>query len=468
MNPWQSNRRSITLTILCCAMLLTTLLTTLPTTVHAQSPPQNKREAALEETFQDLRSAKFGVRQRATQRLVAQGKEVLIQLESKVLDQELDFQNHCLQIIALIGRNEDTCEQAINVLERLSANSEFASSGKAAQQLLRLKESNVDRAIKRLTSSGVKVQRMGINGPVHYVSGISRDEQCKQLRYFTKLSNVTISGRGITNKCIPMLAKSPSIQSLSIAQTSISPTGLAELSTLSSLNRLYLSGSFSSAGLTGLKRLKNLKWLTIATAIGDEELESIVQLPVQQLQLMSLQISPKVPQLLEALKAPSLTLHLRNLEDTDLTWAQNCKATSIVLIINGSPKLSDAGVQGLKNSNVIQLNIAQTGITKNAMKTFGAMPKLQVLTISDAAIDDASLMDLIGLKNLRNLSLTKTKVTAKGLEKIKQSMENLRYTRISPTPKAAPPKPVLPKPAPPKPVPPKPVPPKPAPPKAPS
>ena len=64
---------------------------------------------------------------------------------------------------------------------------------------------------------------------------------------------------------------------------------------------------FLALGRSEQVPLKNLKWLTIATAIGDEELESIVQLPVQQLQLMSLQISPKVPQLLGYYLNPNAT-----------------------------------------------------------------------------------------------------------------------------------------------------------------
>ena len=459
MNQWQLNRIGITLAVACFSVA------PLPI-VPAQSPLQNKRELAIEDEFQKLRSTKFGVRQLATQRLAELGSDALIEFESRIRYEDIDFQRHCIDIIALIGRDDNARDQAMEALQRLSDDRELACSGEAAYKLHRLKEANIKRAVKFLTSTGARVNRMGADGPIYSVSGITRDEQCEQLQYFLKLSNVSLSGKGVTNKCIPLLAKSTAIQGLSISQTSISTTGLAELSKVANLNRLSLYGNFSSEGISELKKIKRLTSLTLLMRITEEDLEQIIQIPLSSLLLTQLQMSPKVSKLLQKVNLKQLTLHLTGVEDTGLNWVRDCKAKSIQLTINISPKLTDTGIEHLQHSNVYQLNLVRTGITEKALKTIGTMLELQSLSISDSPIDDDSLMHLKDLQLLRQLSLTNTKVTAAGIEAIKAQIPRLGYARVMPPPKPvakpAAQKPAAQKPVAPKPVAPKPVAPKPA------
>ncbi len=59
------------------------------------------------------------------------------------------------------------------------------------------------------------------------------------------------------------------------------------------------------------------------------------------------------------------------------------------------------------------------------MKKLLPMAELQWLLLSDTAITDAGLRDLAGMKKLRRLTVTKTKVTAPEVEWLKGALLGL-------------------------------------------
>ncbi|MDB4770923.1 hypothetical protein OAG60_02485 [bacterium] len=435
MNPRQKTRVRGVLAIACISLLSfgNVAAQTSPAESDAspetgKSPASEKMDASLEEAFNNLSNRKFGIRQAATQRLANAGIAILSELENRALINDVDFQSHCIDIITLIGREDAHREQAIEAMQRLSDNREFTSAGKAAQELFLLKESNIDRAVRLLTASGARVNRIGAGGPVYSISSVTTDEQCKQLQYFSKLSSLSLSGNGITDACVSHLSKATSLQSLNLSNSAISPRGMAAMKSIQNLNRLTLSGRIPPGCIQELSKLKQISSLQLATAVDEDALRTIASMPLKNLLISQLRVSPKTAEIMRNIKAAQLTLHLNSIKDDDLRWLIGCKTNSIGLSITNSKELTDKGIRSLENTNITSLTLYKTGITAKAMKSIGSLSQLLTLTIKDSPIDDDSLMRLSELKVLRQLSLTGTKVTSEGMAAIKGKLTTLRYT----------------------------------------
>jgi hypothetical protein len=169
-------------------------------------------------------------------------------------------------------------------------------------------------------------------------------------------------------------------------------------------------------------------------------------MPLKNLLLSQLRVSPKTAEIMRNIKAAQLTLHLNSIKDDDLRWLIGCKTNSIGLSITNSKELTDEGIRSLENTNITSLTLYKTGITAKAMKSIGSLSQLLTLTIKDSPIDDDSLMRLSELKVLRQLSLTGTKVTSEGMAAIKGKLTTLRYTiPAAPSPQSKEKKPAAPK-----------------------
>ncbi len=421
----------------------------------------DKLAADIEQAFENLNHQKFGVRRAATRQLAMAGLAVLPEAERRALLHNLNYQNQCITIIALIGRDRGFLDESIETLRRLSENQEFQSAGRASREFQALKNVQMARAVRTLTDSGARVTRIGANGPVYNVRSLTEDKQIEQLRHFPKLSTISLEGSGITDACVKHLCELTNLQSLYLSGPAISATGIAQLQTLGELRRVSVMRSIPTESLKAITKLKRLTHLTVAFPVGEDELRAIASTPLSSLTLTQLRVAPQTAELMGHIKARQIRVNVQSFQNSDLLWVKDCKADSIGLTIANSKELTDEGIRSLENANVTQLNLFQTGVTEEVMKSIGTLTRLTTLSIRDSPIDDDSLLNLSELKQLRHLTLTGSKVTTQGMAAIKSKLPNLSYMRPAPpaterVPKAPmnlrfPIKPAAPKPAAPKP-----------------
>lgn len=426
------------LAIACIGLLSTNSVSSQTSTGEAkpsedQPHISEKLNAAIEDAFENLSHRKFGVRQTAIQRLVNAAPVILPKIENRALVGDADFQSHCISIISLIGQNKGMLEQAIATMQRLSNDPQFSSSGRASEELFILRGVQVSRAIRSLTHSGVRVNQIGTGGPVYSVSSITKDEQCKHLKLFPKLSSLSMGGTGITDACIEHLSKAKTLNSLNLTTSNISSKGIAQMKSLQNLSRLSLAGTVPTANILEVAKLKQITSLQLSTKLAEDGLKAIAQLPLSSLMLQNIEVSANTAEIMRDVKAHQLILSMTSIEDSDLEWIKGCKAASINLNIYNAKKLTDKGIRSLENTNITQLQLSTTGITEKAMKPIGSLKKLRTLTITNSPINDESLNKLSELKELSQLRLTGTKVTGDGMAAIKEKLSKLSYTQPAAT-----------------------------------
>ena len=426
-----------------------------------QTTETGKLDADIEQAFENLYNQKFGVRRAATRQIAKAGLAVLPEVERRALLHDLNYQNQCITIISLIGLNNGFLDESIETLQRLSERGDFKSAGRALRELQTLKNVQMTRAVRSLTDSGARVTRIGANGPVYSVRSLTEDNQIEQLRHFPKLSTIWLEGSGITDACVKHLCELTNLQTLYLSGPTISATGITQLQTLRELRRVSVMKGISSESLKAITKLSRLTYLTLAFPVGEDELRAIASTPLSTLTLTQLRVVPQTAELMGNIKASQIRVNMQLVQNSDLQWVKGCKADSIGLTIANSKELTDEGIRSLETANVTQLTLYQTGVTREVTKSIGTLTRLTTLSIRNSPIDDDGLLNLSELKQLKQLTLSGSKVTTQGMAALKAKLPNLSYMRPAPPAKKRVPqapmklqfpiKPAVPKPAAPKP-----------------
>ena len=107
----------------------------------------------------------------------------------------------------------------------------------------------------------------------------------------------------------------------------------------------------------------------MAFPVGEDELRAIASTPLSSLTLTQLRVAPQTAELMSHIKARQIRVNVQSFQNSDLLWVKDCKADSIGLTIANSKELTDEGIRSLENANVTQLNLFQTGVTEEVMKS---------------------------------------------------------------------------------------------------
>ena len=87
--------------------------------------------------------------------------------------------------------------------------------------------------------------------------------------------------------------------------------------------------------------------------------------------------------------------------------------------------LTDAGLKQLAGLKALKsLNLSGTKVTDAGLKHLAGLKALQKLDLEDTKVTDAGLKHLAGLKALRRLHLEDTTVTNAGISKLKRALPN--------------------------------------------
>ena len=412
------------------ALLLRTCSPVLVACVCGLSAAQDRPELDLDLAIERLSSRRFEVRQLAFDRLVLAGSHAIAAVESSAGEYDLEHARRCVEVLAKIAQDKATHEAALESLDRLGNEAFFPGSSLAKKRSFQLRETKAERAIRLLTSAGVRLTQSSSHG-VRYVSGIYRDREVVHLQHLTSLKMVTLSGLEVTDNCFAHLAKVPQLESVTFMRCSVTDAGLAQLPKLTKLTRIGLLGeSVSAAGLKHLGEVPNLSSIAIFTPVGCDELRVLSNLSVRSLYLSEVEMSAEVSEILSSLRGlGSLHVSIKGVTNDDLRWVKRTKLPSLDLSISDSPDVTDNGLLHLRASGLRTLQLRRTGITDQGLATVAGIKSLTSFSVYDSPITDEGVKQLASLDQLRTLSLQGTKVSDETLKSLQELMPKLRYVR---------------------------------------
>jgi Leucine-rich repeat (LRR) protein len=235
------------------------------------------------------------------------------------------------------------------------------------------------------------------------ISNLSEDS-LKNLPSSIKV--LTIYSSQIIDTQLVHLRSLPLLRNLSLHGSTLTDAGLENLSTLTSLITLNLSGT-NITGLTHLSSLTSLKTLILSgTEITDEGLR-----PVSSLTSLT-------------------TLNLSGTQITDAGLAPISSLTLLTTLDLSRNQITDAGLTHLHSlSSLMTLNLFYTQITDEGITNLRSLNTLTSLNLNRTQITDTGIVQLFPLTSLTTLNLSNTPITDKGLIQL-ASMTSLTHLEL--------------------------------------
>lgn len=266
------------------------------------------------------------------------------------------------------------------------------------------------------------------------------DRALEKIVHFQSLEELQLTSTRITSKGLAQLRRLPQLKSLTLPE-STNDDGLKEVGTLTGLESLSMMGGFrapgtrpklwgplTSAGWTNLGNLKELKELYLGQLpIGDDEIafvENLIRL--RRLEIPNASVADAGLRHLQRLQQ----LEYLNLMNNCITGTGFAELDSLVqlqrLDLGGTP-LSDQGLEFIATyENLSMLNLCRTKITDDGLTSLKRLPKLTWLILSGTAVTDDGLASIKELKRLINLDVSRTAVTDAGVQHL-ELMANLGW-----------------------------------------
>jgi hypothetical protein len=226
------------------------------------------------------------------------------------------------------------------------------------------------------------------------------DADLEQLRVFSSITSLEISGTRITDRGLVHLESFPFLRDLFVADTRVSDVGLAHLSGLRRLTHLSLERTrVKGPGLSHLAQLPSLRWLSLCgTRLTDEDIAQLSGMAsLTALRLADTDVTDRGLERMKDLP------QLGNLE------LRNCAVT-------------DEGLLVLKRFPLLNLDLQGTRISDAGLTHFQGMSLLRELSLQDTQVSDAGLIRLSRLPSLQKLNLRGTRVTEEGIADLAQRM----------------------------------------------
>jgi hypothetical protein len=123
-------------------------------------------------------------------------------------------------------------------------------------------------------------------------------------------------------------------------------------------------------------------------------------------------------------------LRLDGTKVTDAGLAHLQGLTNLQDLYVGGTQVTDAGLVHLKGMAKLQtLSLYGTQVTDSGLKHLAGLANLRELELAGTQVTDEGLKYLTGLKNLQSLDLNKTKTTAAGVDKLQNTLPELKISR---------------------------------------
>lgn len=217
---------------------------------------------------------------------------------------------------------------------------------------------------------------------------------------------VIYSAPGIDDKDLENINHLANLRELFLESNKISSKGLDALDKLSRLEVLtIISTQLGNSALSRMARnFPNLRQLSLAGAnINDEQLSHLTQLPLEILHLGGSKISDAGLEALGGIRSlKHLVLYQTNVNGSGLKFLQD-----------------------LKNLQVLVLS--ETALSGESLADLAPLPMLRDLNLYKCEnIGDDSLSALNKLSQLQELTLTETKMSSTGVERLKVLLPNCK------------------------------------------
>ena len=213
------------------------------------------------------------------------------------------------------------------------------------------------------------------------------DEVTIPIGTLTELRSLLFYRAPLTDAGIANLSRLTMLEELGLGESQVSDKSLEIIGKMTRLQSLDLRAPVTGKGLSALRNLKDLKWLTLGPTVNDDTLEAI---------------------------AP-----LKNLEHLYLEKAQ----------------ISDSQLHRLSAFPLLKtLDLSGTRVTDEGMKSIFALPALTDLRLEDTGITDNTLNFISAqspsaLPRLEHLSLRGAAVTDEALARLKTARPTLNLYR---------------------------------------
>ena len=238
--------------------------------LHSLRELIEREEAALtlkdvNRWLKDLASPTFQKRVDAEKNLINVGGPAVNLVEKTATGIDLEQTTRCLNILTKIAKSEEksTSVAALKALERLSK-SKSPIGVQAANLFAELSKTDKDRAIAAFEATGADVSRDSA-GDVRSISSTTRDNfsdgEMKLLKYFPRISFLSVSGNNITDDGLEHISQLKSLRILLLFSDNITDKGLEHLVGLKALAHIRVSSTqVSNEGIAKLrKNLPNLR-----------------------------------------------------------------------------------------------------------------------------------------------------------------------------------------------------------------
>jgi beta-lactamase regulating signal transducer with metallopeptidase domain/Leucine-rich repeat (LRR) protein/tetratricopeptide (TPR) repeat protein len=220
------------------------------------------------------------------------------------------------------------------------------------------------------------------------------------------LTNLVLQGTGMTDAGLEELKEMKTLDYLDLYGTKVTDAGLAQLKQMNGLTSLDLGGTpVTDAGLAQLKEIQGLKWLDLSwTRVTDVGLMDLKEMKGLQ----------------------SLDLSCTNVTDAGIGLLKEMKGLEAFCL--RKTKLTDAGLANLEEMNGIQtLDLSDTSITGDGLGNLKGLNNLMYLELSGCRqLKDSAVTCLKELKQLRELDLRQTNLSAAELAAIRKALANTR------------------------------------------
>jgi Leucine-rich repeat (LRR) protein len=272
-----------------------------------------------------------------------------------------------------------------------------------------------------------------------------------------RITEVNLRHTWVMDSDLLALAQIPTITKLDLAETRITEVGFQQLKKLPAVTdvNLYYAELLGDEALAAMKGWKHLKSLNVrGTKITDAGLANLAGLPIESIDVgyslftdggfEHFAALPKLTSIaVGGNKVTDVGLNtlrtMPNLRSIDLSGAQRTDsglwAATVTdrgleslaqlvkletLILRGA-KITDPGAGQLRALHELrELDLGATQLSAKGLGFLAELPKLERLSLTGLAkLDDEAIPVFAGMKSLRWLDVTDTKITPEGVERLR-------------------------------------------------
>lgn len=199
-----------------------------------------------------------------------------------------------------------------------------------------------------------------------------------------ELISLALSSCGLSSKSIPAFGALRKVRSLDLGSNRIGTDGWRMLKMFTKLSRLDAGGNaITDEGIKYLCELPNLEELNVSSS------GSVTDISIEYLN------------------------QLQSLDNLDLS----------------NTNVSDLGIAHMNLPTLRSLSLTRTRVTGLRFLQ-ASLPQLEYLRLNQTLVDDDTLIGLSNLKNLRSLWVDKTKVTKRGVDRLRERLPHQLITNF--------------------------------------